>query len=169
MTSDREERGPFRPKSEYGKVPYPPNVIARPSPSEWLQGDSMIAWFLGDWVLLAASYGAGITLADVLVPVGSGSLALRIIVQLALMSAIALPAIVLYFLAVPCPRNVVVSPEGLDIDFGLRRKKYPWGNVHLRETDVYLYGEWLGVPTRVALNPYQRQRIEAWGRTYAPP
>ncbi len=128
----------------------------------------MITWFLGDWVLLAAAYGAGLTLADLLVPVGTDSVLLSFVVQLALMTAIALPANVLYFLAVPCPRNILVSAAGLEIDFGLRRKKYPWGNVHLREVEAYLYGEWLGIPTRVALNPYQRQRLEAWRRTYAP-
>jgi hypothetical protein len=172
-TTDREERGPLDPNQNIVANP-PPSVAAAPPTTERVRGDSTTKIFLGSWAVLALSYLVGLAISDALVPFSQRFGPIGFLTQLGILSLIGLPAIVLYWTAVPCPRNIRLAAEGLVVEFPLRSRLYRWGEIHVTGKQVFLFGQetsWLRKspwPGHVALNPRQRGRVEAWRKVYGP-
>jgi hypothetical protein len=152
----------------------PPSVAAAPPTTERVRGDSTTKFFLGSWAVLALSYLVGLAISDTRVPFSQRFGPIGFLTQLGILSLVGLPAIVLYWTAVPCPRNIRLAAEGLVVEFPLRSRLYRWGEIHVTGKQVFLFGQetsWLRKspwPGHVALNPRQRERVEAWRKVYGP-
>jgi hypothetical protein len=136
-------------------------------PIEWVEGGPTTWFFLGNFVVLLGALYLGQILAQRAIPAPWGPSPLVWLAWLGIMSAIVLPANVVYFLSVPCPRTLGLSPVGVTIDFGMRRKFYAWKNVFQRDGEVVCFpsrGLW---PNRVALSVRQGDRVRAYRGVFA--
>jgi len=135
-------------------------------PLEWVEGAPKTWFFLGNFAVLFGALYVGQLISQLAIPANWGPAPVVLLAWCGIIAAIAVPVNALYFLSVPSPQTVGLSPVGVTIDFGLRRKVYAWRNVLQRERELICFparGPW---PTRVALSSRQRDRVRAWISVY---
>jgi hypothetical protein len=138
-------------------------------PVEWIEGDSKATFMAGSFLLLFCAYFVGSLIGQTAFPQRHPPELLPFLFQLGVMAAIALPSNLLYFLSVPCPQRIGISPLGLSVEFGLRKKEYPWHDVHSRPNEALCFAGRSPWPTKVALSASQQSRIATFfGRTFTP-
>jgi hypothetical protein len=130
-----------------------------PPPVEWVDGDSKATFFLGNFLALFFAYYFGSLIGQTAFPFNRDTPLLPLLLQIGVMAAIAVPVNLLYFLSVPCPQRIGISPSGLTVDFGLRKKAYSWSDVHPRTNEALCFAGRNPWSARVALTPYQQRRL----------
>lgn len=126
---------------------------------EWVPGRSGVLWFAGNFALSFSGLCLGQIISDAISPLSVATPALVVLLRIGILALIALPLATVYTLVVPRPGQIGFSPVGLPVHYGLRTQLFGWQDVRFHKLEAICYGGSFGLPTRVALTPYQLQRV----------
>ena len=133
-------------------------------PGVWVKGPSRLAYLLGQTAVLAGAMTAALALTALIGPFSPRVGTLAYFAQEVLVVAVGVLSLTVYGLLVSLPLDLLPTPEGLWVDFGLRKKMYPWREVH-QSGNLAILSSGRGILLqRVSLSPQQREVLEAYFR-----
>jgi len=131
-------------------------------PVEWVSGKSGAFWFAGNFAVLFSGLYLGQEVADAIFPLTADTSGLIVLVRIGILCLILLPLATVYPLVVPRPSRIGLSPIGFSVDYGLRTQLFDWKDVRFHEHEAICFGGNLGLPSRLALTPYQVYRVSSF-------